>query len=131
MIFTIHASSGQPIYVQLMQQVRHMIETGVLQVGDSLPSVRSLAQELVVSPNTIVKAYTELQHEGLLELRHGSGAYITGRRTKKMRTDRMRQAQERVRGLVEKLQKDGISEEEIHRMVEAELFYTSIHERKQ
>jgi GntR family transcriptional regulator len=131
MIFTIHASSGQPIYLQVMQQVRHMIETGVLQAGDSLPSVRSLAQELVVSPNTIVKAYTELQHEGLIELRHGSGAYITGRRTKRTRTDRMRQAQDRVRGLVEKLQKDGISEEEIHRMVEAELFYTSTHERKQ
>jgi GntR family transcriptional regulator len=130
MIFTINASSGQPIYLQLMQQVRHMIETGILQAGDSLPSVRTLAQELVISPNTVVKAYTELQHEGLLELRHGSGAYISGRRTKRPRTDRLRQAQERVRELVEKLQKDGVSEEEIHRMVEAELFYTSIHEKR-
>jgi GntR family transcriptional regulator len=130
MIFTINASSGQPIYLQLMQQIRHAIESGILQVGDSLPGVRTLAQRLVISPNTVVKAYTELQHEGLLELRHGSGAYVTARRTRKARTDRFRQAQEHVRGLVEKLQKEGLTEEEIHRLVEAELFYSSIIERK-
>jgi len=130
MIFAINASSGQPIYLQLMQQIRHAIETGVLQTGDSLPGVRTLAQQLVISPNTVVKAYTELQHEGLLDLRHGSGAYVSGRRAKKSRTDRLRQAQERVKGMVEKLQKEGLTDEEIHRLVEAELFYALTTERK-
>src|SRR5436190_13027570 len=116
MIFTLNPSSGQPLYVQLMQQIRHAIETGVLQPGDVLPGVRTLAQQLVVSPNTVVKAYTELQHEGLLDLRHGSGAYVSGRRAKKSKAGRFRQAQERVRALVEKLQRDGLSEEEIHRL---------------
>jgi GntR family transcriptional regulator len=77
-----------------------------------------------------VKAYSELEHEGLLELRHGSGAYVSGRRTKKSRSDRFRLAQERVRALVEKLQRDGLSEEEIHRLVEAELFYPVSNDRK-
>jgi len=130
MILTINASSGQPIYVQLMQQIRHAIETGVLRAGDSLPGVRTLAQQLVISPNTVVKAYTELQHEGLLELRHGSGAYVSVHRAKKARTDRLRQAKERVKGLVERLQKEGLSESEIHRLVEAELFFTTTNERK-
>lgn len=131
MIFTLNPSSGQPLYLQLMQQIRHAIETGVLQPGDGLPGVRTLAQQLVISPNTVVKAYCELEHEGLLELRHGSGAYVSGRRAKKSRTDRLRQAQERVRALVEKLQRDGLSEEEIHRLVEAALFYPASTDRKQ
>ena len=130
MIFTISPSSGQPIYLQLMQQIRHAIETGVLQAGDSLPGVRTLAQQLVISPNTVVKAYSELEHEGLLELRHGSGAYVSARRAQKSRTERLQKAQERIRALVEKLQRDGLSEEEIHRLVEAELFYPASNEAK-
>jgi len=130
MIFALNPSSGQPLYLQLMQQIRHAIDTGILQSGEGLPGVRTLAQQLVISPNTVVKAYSELEHEGLLELRHGSGAYVAGRRTKKARKDRLRQAQERVRELIDKLQRDGLSEEEIHRMVEAELFYPISTDRK-
>jgi len=106
-----------------MQQIRHAIATGVLKAGEGLPGVRTLAQQLVISPNTVVKAYTELQHEGLLDLRHGSGAYVAQRRSTKLRADRFRHAQERVRALVEKLQSEGLSEDEIQRLVEAELFY--------
>ena len=123
MIFVVNSSSGQPLYLQLMQQIRHAIETDVLQAGDGLPGVRTLAQQLVISPNTVVKAYSELEHEGLLDLRHGSGAYVSGRRGKKSRAERLRQAQDRVRALVERLQHDGLSEEEIQRLVEAELFF--------
>jgi GntR family transcriptional regulator len=129
-IFTLNPSNAQPLYLQLMQQIRHAIETGVLQPGDGLPGVRTVAQQLVISPNTVVKAYSELEHEGLLELRHGSGAYVSARRLKKSRTDRLQQAQERVRALVEKLQRDGLSEEEIQRLVEAELFYPASAGRK-
>src|SRR5262245_34527952 len=130
MVFTINPSSSQPIYTQLMQQIRHAVETGVLQPGDSLPGVRTLAQQLVISPNTVVKAYSELEHEGLLELRHGSGAYVSARRAKKDKAERLQKAQERVRALVEKLQRDGLSEAEIQRLVEAELFYPAATESK-
>jgi len=128
-VFTINPSSGQPIYLQVMQQIRHAIETGVLTPGDMLPGVRTLAEQIVVSPNTIVKAYSELEHEGMLDLRHGSGAYVAGR-AMKSRTERLRHAQERVRALVERLQNDGVSNDEIQRLVEAELFYrTSVAKR--
>ena len=123
MNFRVNLTSTQPLYLQLTQQVRHAIETGVLQPGDALPGIRTLAEQLVVSPNTVVKAYSELEHEGLLEMRHGTGAFVSGRKATRARSDRMRLAQERVRTLVARLQDDGFSEEEIQRLVEAELFY--------
>ena len=123
MNFRVNATSTQPLYLQLTQQIRHAIDTGVLQPGDSLPGIRTLAEQLVVSPNTVVKAYSELEHEGLLEMRQGSGAFVAGRKPNKAKSDRVRQAQERVRALVEKLQADGFSEDEIQRLIEAELFY--------
>ena len=123
MIFILHPSAGSPLYLQLMQQIRHAVETGVLKHGDVLPGIRSLAQELVVSHNTVAKAYSELQHEGLLDLRHGSGAYISTKRNTKSRAEKVRLAQERVRGLIESLQEEGLTEEEIHRLFEGELYY--------
>ncbi len=122
-MFTLNPSTGQPLYLQLIQQIRHAVDTGVLQAGDALPGIRTLAQQLVVSPNTVVKAYSALEQQGLLELRHGSGAYVSARPTTRSRAERMRTAQERVRELVERLQDAGLSDEEIQRLVEAELFY--------
>jgi GntR family transcriptional regulator len=121
--FRVNVTSTQPLYLQLTQQIRHAIDTGMLQPGDALPGIRTLAEQLVVSPNTVVKAYSELEHEGLLDMRQGSGAFVAGRKATKAKSDRVRQAQERVRALVERLQADGFSEEEIQRLVEAELFY--------
>ncbi|HEY1947505.1 MAG TPA: GntR family transcriptional regulator [Bryobacteraceae bacterium] len=130
MIFKLNPSAGQPLYLQLIQQVRHAIETGVLQDGDLMPGIRTLAEELVVSHNTIAKAYTELEHEGLLELRHGSGAYVSAKRGVKSRTEKVQIAQQRVRELVRKLQAEGLSNEEIHRLFEAEVFFPAPMERK-
>lgn len=95
-----------------------------------MPGIRTLAEELVVSHNTVAKAYTELQHEGLLELRHGSGAYILAKRGVKSRAERVRIAQQRVRELVKSLQAEGLSNEEIHRLFEAEIFFPAAIERK-
>src|SRR2546427_12901041 len=103
-----------------MQQIRHAVETGVLQPGDVLPGIRTLAEELVVSHNTVAKAYTELEHEGLLELRHGSGAYVSAKRGVRSRTERVLVAQRRVRDLIASLKAEGLSNEEIHRLFEAE-----------
>lgn len=123
MKFRINPTSTQPLYLQLTQQIRHAIDVGVLQPGDVLPGIRTLAEQLVVSPNTVVKAYADLQSEGVLDMRHGAGAFVAQRRRAKVSSDRVRQAQERVRVLVERLESDGFSEDEIQRLVEAELFY--------
>ena len=125
MILKLSPSTGTPVYLQIMQQIRHAIDTGVLEAGDSLPAIRTLAADLVVSPNTVAKAYSELQHEGSLELRHGSGAYVATRRGAKSRAERVCLAQERVQRFVEDLRQDGLSDEEIHRLFEAELFYSA------
>src|SRR5882757_9344488 len=76
MVVHLNPASGVPLYLQLMEQVKHAIETGVLHAGKQLPSVRHIAEELLINPNTVARAYRELEHEGIVELKHGSGAYI-------------------------------------------------------
>ncbi len=78
--FHISTGSNTPIYQQITEQVRLAVTTGRLQVGDQLPSVRALAEELVVNPNTVARAYGELMREGLLESRAGRGVFITPKR---------------------------------------------------
>jgi GntR family transcriptional regulator len=123
MMFRIKPSGGQPLYLQLMQQIRLAVETGALQDGDLMPGIRTLAEELVVSHNTVAKAYTELAREGVLELRHGSGAYITAKQRTRSRSDLVRLAQGKVRELVRELREDGLREAEIIRVFEAELLH--------
>ena len=130
MRFALNPSAGQPLYLQLIQQIRHAIETGVLQPGDALPGLRVLAQELVVSPNTVVKAYAELESDGAIEIRHGSGAYVSARRGLRPRVDRMRLAQDRVHALIARLRADGVSDEELQRLFEAELRFADSSARR-
>ena len=120
MIFRPNPSLGVPIYLQLMEQVKHGIETGALRPGDQLPAIRPLAEELVVNPNTVAKAYRELEHEGVIELRHGAGAFVASS-TRAIPVDAMRAARAIVAGAIDKLRQRGISDEEIRRMVEAQL----------
>jgi len=68
--------SGVPVYRQMMDQVKYSVASGGLRPGDQLPSVRDLAHALSINPTTVVKAYTELQHERVIELKHGKGAFI-------------------------------------------------------
>ena|GEM_PF-544881 len=120
-LFRLQPDAGQALYLQLMQQIRHAIETGALQNGDQLPGIRTLAEELVVSPNTVAKAFSELEHEGLLELRHGSGAFILINRRTRQLAGRLQSAQRRVADMIEELRDDGLHDDEIRRVFEAEL----------
>jgi GntR family transcriptional regulator len=122
MLFRPNPSLGVPIYLQLMEQVKHAIETGALRPGDQLPGMRPLAEELVINPNTVAKAYRELEHEGVIELRHGAGAFVSGSAgsTKKV-ADKVRAGQAIVAAAIEKLRARGITEDEIRRLVDAEL----------
>ena len=114
-------SSGVPIYLQLMEQVKHAIETGALRPGEQLPGIRPLAEELVINPNTVAKAYRELEHEGVIELRQGAGAFVSDKAPTKKDADRLRAAQATVAGAVDKLRARGVTDEEIRRLFEAEL----------
>jgi len=121
MLFRINPSSGVPIYLQLMEQVKHAIETGALAAGDQLPGIRPLSEEMVMNPNTVAKAYRELAHEGVIELRHGAGAFVSPNARADRVADKLRAAQPLVAGTVDKLRARGLSEEEIRRLFEAEL----------
>jgi GntR family transcriptional regulator len=114
-------SLGVPIYLQLMEQVKHAIETGALRRGDQLPGIRPLAEELVINANTVAKAYRELEHEGVIELKHGAGAFVAGSAGAQKAADRFRGAQPLVASAVERLRARGLSDDEIRRLFEAEL----------
>jgi GntR family transcriptional regulator len=121
MLFRPNPSSGVPIYLQLMEQIKHGIETGALRPGEQLPGIRPLAEELVINPNTVAKAYRELEHEGIVELRHGAGAFIARNSGAKELTTKVRAGQAIVEAAVQKLRERGITDDEIRRLFEAEL----------
>src|SRR6266446_2343716 len=103
MIFKPNPASGVPIYLQLMEQVKHSIETGALRPGEQLPGIRPLAEQLVINPNTVAKAYRELEHEGVIDLRHGAGAFVTENAGAKKLTDKLRAGQVVITAAVERL----------------------------
>lgn len=76
--FQVDPRSATPIYDQVATQVKHAVAAGVLQRGEALPSVRQLAVSLRVNPNTIARAYRELESEGVVESRRGQGTFVTG-----------------------------------------------------
>jgi len=130
MFFKLTPTTGQPLYQQLMQQIQHATETGALRDGDQLPGIRTLAEELVVSPNTVARAYSELEHDGLLELRQGSGAFVCVERRTRSMADHVQAARRRIRDLIERLREEGLLDEEIKRAFEAELLYPAETVRK-
>ena len=69
--FQLSSDSGVPAYLQLVQQIKQAMRMGVLQVGDKLPTVKEVVAEVAINPNTVMKAYWELEHEGLVEGRQG------------------------------------------------------------
>jgi GntR family transcriptional regulator len=121
MLFRPNPSLGVPIYLQLMEQIKHAVETGALAPGDQLPGIRPLAEELVINPNTVAKAYRELEHDGVIELRHGAGAFVAGQHRRQKQTDAVRAAQPIVSAAIERLRARGLTDEEIRRLFEAEL----------
>lgn len=77
---TITPAGPAPIYRQIVDQVRHAVAVGIYRPGDALPSVRCLAERLVINPNTVVKAYGALVRDGLIESRQGRGYFVAERR---------------------------------------------------
>src|SRR5580704_12638536 len=77
--FQLSQDSGVPAYLQLAQQVKQAIRMGVLDIGDKLPTVKEVVAEVAVNPNTVMKAYWQLEHEGLVEGRQGVGTFVSRR----------------------------------------------------
>jgi len=98
MVFHIDSASRLPIYRQLAEQIRDGIARGRLTAGERLPSVRNLSRQLVVNPNTVARAFTELEREGVLNARAGLGVFVAepkGELTKKARKKRLHEVLDR------------------------------------
>src|ERR1700733_12242226 len=118
-MFRLNQSSGIPLYLQLMEQVKHAVETGALREGDQLPTIRKVAEDLVMNPNTVVRAYRELERDGVLDLKHGSGAFVKEVAGGRARV--MRKAQSVIQSAIERLASLGLTEDELRRVFENEL----------
>jgi GntR family transcriptional regulator len=114
------------MYLQLVEQVRHAIELGALVPGDQLPAIRKVADDLVMNPNTVAKAYREMQHAGLIVLRHGSGAFVAEPDSGSSRGNR--QAVQKGRTILHRtvgaLRNLGLDDGAIRRLLESELAET-------
>ena len=128
----VNPRSGVPIYVQLVQQITHALEIGILQAGDQLPTVRQLASELTIAPNTIVKAYDELARLGLIESRQGVGTLVTANLNGALRQHQLDALFEQLGALVRDAANLGISEQALRDHFERDLarFYREQQDRQ-
>ncbi len=119
----IHIATGdvRPIVRQIVDAVRMKIATAALSAGDQLPSVRGLAQQLSINPNTVAKAYAELTAEGWLESRQGLGLYVAPPRQRLSQAERERRLDEAVDRFVHDVIPLDVSADEVQARVAAEL----------
>ena len=96
----ISTKDGVPIYLQIVNQVKYLVASGRLAPGEEIPPIRTLAEHLVINPNTVAKAYHELEREGVVTKKHGSGTYISDNGSPLARRERMRILTQRVDALL-------------------------------
>ncbi len=113
MHFQISLQDGVPIYRQIVNQVKYMVAAGKLQPEDELPPMRALAKQLLVTPNTIVKAYGELESAGVIYKRRGAGTYVSRQGSPLARREQRRILVERVDGLLSEARQMDFSFEEV------------------
>lgn len=104
--------NNMPIYIQIMQYIKKQIVTGTLQAGDKIPSVRELAAELQINPNTVQRTFQELEREEVVETRRGLGRYVTSEESKIM-TIKKEMAGELLERFLTGMQELGIEEQDI------------------
>src|SRR5580704_12425321 len=93
-------TDGLPIYLQIANQMKHLVASGRLAPGDEVPPIRVLAHQLLVNPNTVARAYLELERDGVVAKRHGSGTYISENGSPLARKERLKILSQRVDALL-------------------------------
>ena len=113
----ISANDGIPIYLQIVNQVKYLVASGLLKPGDELPPIRTLALQLKVTPNTIVKAYHELEISGVVHKRRGSGTFVSEGRSQLALRERRRIIEQRIDALLAEAHQLNFTADDILRMV--------------
>ncbi|HTU20259.1 MAG TPA: GntR family transcriptional regulator [Gemmataceae bacterium] len=121
MWFDIIPNSKNPIFMQIVSQVIFNIASGGVAVGDLIPSVRKLAEELSVHPNTVARAFQELERMGVVAERRGRGMEVTPDAPKICQAERHQRVGERIREALREALSSGLSAEEIRRLVDDEI----------
>jgi GntR family transcriptional regulator len=121
MFFSIDPQSGVPIYEQIVRQVKFAVAEGTLRPGQMLPSVRVLSQQLTINPNTIARAFQQLQADGVVESLRGRGLVVNQGATTECRAARRELIAERIRTVLAEALHGGLSATEIRKIVAAEL----------
>ncbi|MDX1455443.1 MAG: GntR family transcriptional regulator [Gammaproteobacteria bacterium] len=121
LMLQLSAADPRPITRQITDGVRRLIASGELEAGDQLPSVRGLAKQLTVNPNTIAKAYSELSSEGWLDSRQGLGLFVAEVRQRYSENERERRLAQAIDGFAAEVIGLGYSTDEVLARVESEL----------
>jgi len=111
--FRLDGHSGVPVYRQLIDQVQGAIATGALKPGDQLPTVRLVAVELAINPNTVLRAYREMEIRGILDSQQGTGTFIADRQSEPTREERQRQLSQLVGEFVSRAGAAGLTVNEL------------------
>jgi GntR family transcriptional regulator len=117
MDITINLADGVPIYRQIVNQVKYLVASGLLQPGEELPPIRTLALQLKVTPNTIVKAYDELESSGVVHKRQGSGTFVSEERPRLAHRERQRIIDQRIDALLAEAHQLNFTVDDILRML--------------
>ncbi len=121
MFFQIDPSNGLAIYDQIVRQVKFAVADEVLSPGELVPSVRELARELRINPNTVTRAYRELQSDRVLQTVRGTGLEVAPGAVKRCRTDRTKLIRQRIGHVLTEAVQSGIAEDELRKMIDEEL----------
>ena len=113
--------TGIPLYIQIAEQIKKAVFAGVLQEGEQLPTVRQLALELLINPNTVVRAYQELEREGMITTRRGSGTFIAPAAKKLKKEQKEEEIKRRIRELLAEARFLELDKEEIKKIFLLEL----------
>src|SRR5579863_5419598 len=111
--FRLDGHSGVPVYRQLIDQVQGAIASGVLKPGDQLPTVRLVAVELAINPNTVMRAYREMEIRGILDTQQGTGTFIADRQSEPTREERERQLSQLVGEFISRAGAAGLTVDEL------------------
>ncbi len=122
MLFSIHPGSPIPIFEQIVNQVIFGIASGAVEVGELIPSVRDLGVRLSVHPNTVAKAFQELERRGVVAARRGRGMEVTPEAPELCREYRQEEVRKRIREALREAATSGLSADELRALVEEELF---------
>ena len=125
MLFRVDASNGLPIYDQISRQMKFAIANGAIRAGELVPSVRELALRVAVNPNTVARAYRDLQLDGVLEPLRGEGLRVTQVAAETCRRDRQSLLKSRLRGAIAECRLSGLDTAEIRQLVDEVLHDTA------